>query len=135
MKLLRTIFVVTVMFSCFSHMSFAADDLKKTWNEVLKGCAKGDLLGNNVLYFGPAQNLNVGTIFRKGEDKGYYPQWRPSDYLSDDQIDKIINGNGEFACSGNSDKKKSFSPLLAVQALMSRIGIDASAELKHSSNV
>jgi len=59
-------------------------DAKAVWNDGLKKCAKNDLLGPKVFYFGPSNALGPGTIFQKFADGGMQPSHLLSQYASTD---------------------------------------------------
>lgn len=55
-------------------------DAKQVWDQGLKKCAASDLLGPNILYFGPSNALGPGTVFQKFADGGLQPSHLLSQY-------------------------------------------------------
>jgi hypothetical protein len=60
---------------------------KSIWSSAIKKCAKNDLLGKNVLYFGPSNGDGPGTVFQSFQDGGAQQAFLLTDYTTQDVID------------------------------------------------
>lgn len=72
-------------------------DARSIWNDLLKKCASSQLIGNDVLYFGPSNNVSVGSVWRKDSDGGYYLRYLPSQVSAGKSLQLSAS---EATCSG-----------------------------------
>lgn len=101
-------------------------DGRKIWKDVLQKCANNDLLGRDVLYFGPSNNVGVGSIWRKANDGSYHPRIIRAKYAPDDNSFVIPGSN--FQCEGTTISSSKISPTLALgsklDSLNGSFGVD-----------
>lgn len=96
------------------------------WTDVVKKCAASDLLGKDVLYFGPSNPLGPGSVWRKGTDAGYYVRWLPSDV--DSSPNSFIKDGTPFNCAGTSTTTTKLSPTAALQTSAVPVSADISGD-------
>src|SRR5258706_15392085 len=73
---------------------------KALWTAGLKKCAQNDLLGPNILYFGPSNALGPGTIFQKFADGGTQPSHLLNEYAP--SPNGLMSPAQTFTCSPDS---------------------------------
>jgi len=90
--------------ACAIAAGCKSPDAKNAWNDVVKNCAKSDLNGKTILYFGPSNNVGPASIWRKADQGGYRLRWTLSDLPG---VDAAIQPGSEMTCAG--DAKRDFS--------------------------
>jgi len=106
---------------------------RDAWKQVLKGCAENDLLGNDVLYFGPSNNLGVGSVLQK-RDKGYGLRYRPSDLKIPSDV-AFLNAGTSAKCSGESKKTFSLGGGASLDNPIAPVNGEISGQLNRGKNV
>jgi len=98
------------------------------WQDVVKKCAGNDLLGKDVLYFGPSNPLGPGSVWRKGDanNAGYYVRWLPSNIDSNPNV--FIKDGTSFNCAGTSTTTTKVSPTVALQTSVVPVGANFNAD-------
>ena len=81
---------------------------KDAWQQVLEPCIRGGVMGNDVTFFGPSNNVGAGAVWRKRADGGYALVWSPA--IQTPRLPaNAINRNPTTVCSGETDKNFSGS--------------------------
>ena len=62
---------VSTIFALLIMGSAPTSSVREAWNKVLNTCASSDLLGKNVIYFGPSNNVGPGSVWRKNANGSY----------------------------------------------------------------
>jgi hypothetical protein len=80
-----------------------AQDASTAWRNVIKKCAKSDLIGKETLFFGVSNTIGPGSVWRFEKDKSIRLMFELSDAFPDqsDQS-KIVKANNTAACLGSS---------------------------------
>lgn len=118
--------VIFVLSSC------SGPSMRKVYETVLVPCSVSDLQGK-LSYFGPANNLGPGTVFRR-QGKGYGLAFRLQRLIADQsERDGMINISNQGECEGSVSLKKNIAGKLGGESL----GIEAnlSSELKRAENI
>ena len=126
-KFVRRSVCVVLTWSCLLGFAWSQNDARATWKKVLSKCAKSDLVGKKVLYFGPSNAAGVGTVLRQKEDGGYGVRWFLKDLSSDGDL--VILGKSSD-CSGESSTSTTLSAGLILNMLAAPLGGDLDLDLK-----
>jgi hypothetical protein len=101
---MKRLLLMMLMF-CLSGSIFA-QDASSAWRDVIKKCAKTDLIGKQSLFFGVSNLIGPGSIWRRADDKSI----RLVSVLSDafptatDQA-LIVKANNTAGCVGDSTSR------------------------------
>jgi hypothetical protein len=106
-------------------------DARAVWKDVLFKCAKSDLLGPKVFYFGPSNNYGPGVIWQKVSNGGYYPQWKLNNYVPNEK--DVVNYGIPFGCSGSFTASSKFDPSLLLSTVPG--SADFSADIQKARKV
>lgn len=118
---------------CLALLIACARDARSIWKEGIKKCANNDLLGPNVLYFGPSNSLGPGTVFQAFASGGTQESHLLDSYVK--PIGPVISPNPQvFTCSAQSAKKSSIGADLPLDAALP-VGATVGAHLKRASSV
>jgi hypothetical protein len=119
----KNIFVSTSVIILLIFSTACIEDARAIWESVIKKCANNDLLGPDVFYFGPSNNLGPGTIFEKYPSGGIGLSYRIDSYVqSESARQSLINEGTIFSCEGTSSKKFALGLLLSLESLLSLSG-------------
>ena len=127
----RTDFLL-LMAAMFVLSSCSGPSMLKVYETVLVPCSVSDLQGK-LSYFGPANNLGPGTVFRR-QGKGYGLSFRLQRLITDQsERDGMINISNQGECKGSVILKKNIAGKLGGESL----GIEANlgSELKKAENI
>jgi len=132
--LLRRVLTFACTFLILLLLSGCKDDARAIWKSVIKKCAKNDLLGRDILFFGPSNNLGPGTILQKFATGGGGIQVSHlfSEYASDPE--SLINIGQIFSCEGMSSSSTNIGADLSLESSLSISG-DLSIELKKAQKI
>jgi len=100
-----------------SILSGCHDDARTIWKDGIRRCAENDLLGPNILFFGPSNGQGPGTIYVKYKDGSIGLSHLSSEYLN--SPDGIIVNGLEFACGENSSVSNTISGSLDLSKILS----------------
>lgn len=130
---LRVMLCTCVAFTLFlASACEGPGDARAVWKNGIKKCAKNDLLGSNVLFFGPSNALGPGTIFQNFTTGGtqvsflienYQPSPAPS-----------MAPAQSFGCSVDSAVTFKMSPNVSMDLLLGASG-SVGVDLKRATNV
>jgi len=118
--ILGRVLVISCVFIILFLASGCKDDARHIWKSVIKKCANNDLLGPNIFYFGPSNNLGPGTIFQKFTKGGIQVSHLISEYVSDPE--SFVNEGQIFSCEGMSSSSHSINADLSLASLLSISG-------------
>ncbi len=76
----RLAWAVTLTLFLFVASCDGDKNARAIWTDALQKCAASDLIGPNVLFFGPSNALGPGTIFQKFPDGAMQPSHLLSEY-------------------------------------------------------
>jgi len=101
---------------------------------VIKKCANNDLIGRDILFFGPSNNLGPGTILQKFTTGGGGIQVSHlfSEYAPDPE--SLINRGQAFSCEGMSSSSTKIGADLSLESALSISG-DLGIELKRAKQI
>lgn len=97
MRTTERVLIATFVAVITMGLSGCKQDAKAAWNDIVKKCAKSDLNGSKVLYFGPSNNVGPGSIWRVPEGGGYRLRWTLGDMPGSEVA--LLPGN-EVSCAG-----------------------------------
>lgn len=89
-----------------------AKDARAIWKSGIKKCSNNDLLGPNVLYFGPSNNQGPGTVFVNFVSGGTQVSHLVSEYVKNP--DSVIIAGNTFKCGVNSTSKMNMSAVASA---------------------
>ena len=98
------------------------------WKDILAPCSESDLIGKDVVYFGPSNTLGVGSVWRKRADGGYALRWKLAGT-------GFVEPGGEFVCSGKAKKTTKIKPSVVLGALIAPVTGSISAEFDRARDV
>jgi hypothetical protein len=80
-----------------------AQDASTAWRNVIKKCAKSDLIGRDTLFFGVSNTIGPGSVWRFADDRSIRLMFELSDAFPDqsDQS-KVVKANNTAACLGSA---------------------------------
>jgi len=108
-------------------------DARAIWKDGIKKCATTDLIGPDVLYFGPSNTLGPGTVFERFSTGGIQESHLLPSYIN--PPDPVISPNpGTFACTSDRAAKMNLSAEVPLDAVLP-IGAAAAAHLKKARSV
>ncbi|SRR6266852_7027138 len=113
--------------------ALAKTKARDAWKQVLKGCAENDLLGKDLLYFGPSNNLGVGSVLRKRQN-GYGVRYRTSDLNIPSGV-KFLNEGTLAKCSGYSRRTFTLGGGANLENPIAPLNGEVSALLNRGRNV
>ncbi len=93
--------ILVLLAFCFLLVG-CEDDAKTAWTNVIKKCADNDLNGKTILYFGPSNTLGPGSVWREGNNGGYYVRY-DLEQMSGHEM--FINKGVPSTCDGTSTTK------------------------------
>ncbi len=133
-QLLRRVLAFASTFLILLLFIGCKDDARAIWKSVIKKCAKNDLLGKDILFFGPSNNLGPGTIMQKFTTGGGGIQVSHlfSEFSSDP--DSIINVGQTFSCEGMKSSRTTIGADLSLESAVSISG-DLGIELKRAKKI
>jgi len=121
-----TLAISVLAVACVPH------DARAIWTQVVKKCAKNDLIGSDVLYFGPSNADGPGTVFQPFQSGGTQESHLPSEYISN--VQAVIGPNQTFSCSGNTATSFSLGADVPVETTLPVSG-SVAVNLKRASKV
>jgi hypothetical protein len=86
-----------------------AQDIDSAWKRVIKSCAKSQIVGPDVLFFGPSNTIGLGSVWRKTDTGGYNPRFEFSDLIPDAETRKGIIKLGETLKECEKAKSKKWN--------------------------
>jgi len=130
----RRILAFTCTFLILLICCGCKDDARAIWKSVIKKCANNDLLGRDILFFGPSNNLGPGTILQKFTEGGGGIQVSHlfSEYASD--LESLINRGQAFSCEGMSSSSTKIGTDLSLESALSITG-NLGVELKRAKEI
>jgi len=120
-------FVLLILVCCAIPACDGKGDARSVWTDIIKKCAKNDLLGSNVLYFGPSNSIGPGSIWRKTSDGGYYVRWLLTNVDAANST-PLVNEGQKFTCSGEATSNVTISPSVALENSVAPVGGDIAAD-------
>jgi hypothetical protein len=78
----RTFFITCLFCLAFIPTS-EAQNAKKAWAKVLKSCGSSQIVGKEVIFFGPSNTIGLGSVWRKVNRGGYNPRFELADLVPD----------------------------------------------------
>lgn len=87
------------------------------WQKVLKGCATSDLLGKDLVYLGPTNNLGAGTLFRKMGRDGFQLSLPADAYMNG--VDGLIHDDSPANCKGTAKTSIALGGKVTTDQLLS----------------
>ncbi len=111
-------------------LSAAAQDASTAWRDVIRRCAKTDLIGKQSLFFGVSNPIGPGSVWRRANDRSI----RLVSVLSDavpSSIDQalIVRGNNVASCAGKSFSRWNLRLGLPFTTGATRLTLDIGALL------
>ncbi len=78
---------------------FKPQDSRQAWIDILNSCAKSQLIGKDVLYFGASNEIGPGSIWRQNSDGSIRLRYELSDLVPDSAQQKaLIHPNNSVSC-------------------------------------
>lgn len=100
-----------------------SDDARAMWRDAVKKCAKNDLIGPNVLFFGPSNALGPGTVFQIFSDGGVQATKLLEQYLPSTSglfaPERPFDCGASFSATTNLGVSVSLEQALSVSATVS----------------
>lgn len=118
---------VLIITSLSSLISGCDSSMRQYVQEMLKKCASNDLLGKNIIYFGPTNNLGAGTLFRKFPDGSYQLSLIANSYIPANS--GIVHDSGSSSCTGNDKVSISLNGSLTADKLLGAVPVGIGAKL------
>lgn len=80
----------------------SAQQIKDAWKSVINNCGGSQIVGREVLFFGPSNTIGLGSVWRKTRNGGYNPRFELADLIADQQTREQIIKLGEKSkqCTG-----------------------------------
>jgi len=132
MKLHSVILVFLLLFM-LTIPSCDGGDARSIWADIVKKCATSDLLGSDVLYFGPSNDIGPGSIWRKNTDGGYNVRWLLSNVSTDDT--SLVHSGQTFTCSGQVTSSSKISPSATLESSVSPLTGSVAADFDKAKKV
>ncbi len=104
--------ILLLSFITLLSVSFVkGQDVGKAWKSVFKNCSSADIMGDNILFFGPSNKIGLGSVWRKNSSGGYNPRLELSSLIKDEnEQNKIIKpGEKTATCTGGKSTKWNLS--------------------------
>ncbi len=115
---------------------FKPQDSRQAWIDILNSCAKSQLIGKDVLYFGASNEIGPGSIWRQNSDGSIRLRYELSDLVPDSAQQKaLIHPNNSVSCGGNSASKWEVQLGLQFDGSVAPVSADVSLDLKRADNV
>jgi hypothetical protein len=109
---------------------------REAWDDVLKKCADTDIIGDDVLYFGPSNAIGLGSIWRESTDGGYTLRWLLSDAVTDpNEMNKLVIKGVNASCEGVSSTTWKADAGVLLNTDASPINADLKATLQKAKTV
>jgi hypothetical protein len=87
---------------CFASPLFS-QDASTAWRNILRKCAKSDLIGTQSLFFGVSNTIGPGSVWRIANDKSIRLMFELSDaFPNDSDQAKLVKVNNVASCLGSS---------------------------------
>jgi hypothetical protein len=129
LKLVAGSCVLTMLLACPAG---GPKDARAAWKNGISKCAKNDLVGKNVLFFGPSNVLGPGTIFQNFTSGGTQVSHLVTEYESNSN--SIMAPAGTFTCSAEDAQTFKLAPELSMELLIGASGT-LGVDLKRASTV
>lgn len=101
----RLLMALSVSAFVFCSSTFA-QDASSAWRDVLKRCAKTDLIGKQSLFFGVSNLIGPGSVWRRADDHSIRLVSVLSDAIPNEGDQAlIVKANNVAACVGNSTSR------------------------------
>lgn len=134
------------MYKCFSAIGIlilsllfpttaTAQDGKKLWKDVLRNCATNDIIGSDVLYVGPTNNLGLGSIWRKVGSSYHLVRDFDDAVASKAKRAGVVNEGSLAKCSGDSKTSRHINPTFVLQSVLAPISGSFGLDLKKARTV
>ncbi len=107
------------------------DSARALWKNVLRKCSQNDLLGKQVLYFGPSNGIGPGAVWRKTSSGGYNLRWQVSDLGFSPAV---VDGKPS-TCSGSSTSTSKISPSVSASTVVPSLSGTASADFQRAQTI
>lgn len=87
-----------------------AQDIGTVWKLILRSCAGSEIVGKDVLFFGPSNKIGLGSVWRRTKSEGYNPRFEFSELIPAEETRNRIIKLGETIkhCEGGQDTKWNF---------------------------
>jgi len=130
----KRILSLTYTFLLLMLFCSCKDDARAMWKSVVKKCANNDLIGSDVLFFGPSNKLGPGTIWQKFTEGGGGIQvsHKFSEYAPDPE--SLINRGQAFSCQGMDYITTKIGAELSLESALS-FTPSLGAELKRAKEI
>jgi hypothetical protein len=123
--------LLVVIATVLPQVSCDPKDARELWTTVLKKCSNTDILGKNVLYFGPSNTMGAGSVWRHTKNKGYNLRWVASDFHAEGDI---VLGQAA-TCQGTSSVTMKLNANVDLQKVVPTLDASAAADLSSAEQV
>lgn len=136
-KVLLVLGLVSALVAAFVlYKIFHPQDSRAAWVAILGKCAKSQLFGNDVLYFGASNEIGPGSIWRQNSDGSIRLRYELSDLVPDSaKRMELIHPNNAVSCGGDSTSKWEVQLGLPFDGTVAPVSADVSADLKRADGV
>jgi hypothetical protein len=111
-------------------------DSREAWIAILSKCAKSQLIGKDVLYFGASNEIGPGSIWRQNSDGSIRLRYELSDLVPDNaKRTALIRPNNSVSCGGDSASSWEVQLGLPFDGTVAPVSADVSADLKRADGV
>jgi len=113
-----------------------SQDSRAAWVAILRKCAKSQLIGKDVLYFGASNEIGPGSIWRQNSDGSIRLRYELSDIVPDSaKRMELIHPNNAVSCGGDSTSTWEVQLGLPFDGTVAPVSADVSADLKRADGV
>lgn len=124
-------FTLTMMLACSLAVG-CKDDARQIWKAAISKCAKSDLLGSKIIYFGPSNKYGPGQTFAKLSRGAIQPSYALTNYTSDTA--KVLGVGETFTCGVTNRYTNSLLASIDFTKLLS-VSNAVSAQLQGARNI
>ena len=115
---------------------YPPQDSRAAWVAILGKCAKSQLIGKDVLYFGASNEIGPGSIWRQNSDGSIRLRYELSDIVPDSaKRMELIHPNNAVSCGGDSTSSWEVKLGLPFDGTVAPVSADVSADLKRADGV
>lgn len=113
-----------------------SQDSRAAWVAILGKCAKSQLIGKDVLYFGASNEIGPGSIWRQNSDGSIRLRYELSDIVPDSAKRlELIHPNNTVSCGGDSTSAWEVQLGLPFDGTVAPVSADVSADLKRADGI
>lgn len=137
-KVLLVLGLVSALFAGFViyKILHPSQDSRAAWVAILGKCAKSQLIGKDVLYFGASNEIGPGSIWRQNSDGSIRLRYELSDIVPDSAKRlELIHPNNAVSCGGDSTSTWEVKLGLPFDGTVAPVSADVSADLKRADGV